>query len=106
MEFLVDTFKRDVRTKRGSQSLRDIGELLDIAPSTINRLETGTMPDLLTYVKICQWLGVSLNKYFDKSYSFKLAEILKEMTQAIDYAYEDKSMEGWGKAMIGKINKL
>ena len=47
-----------VREKRGSRGLRIVaGEIGTTAP-TLSRIESGKMPDLQTFGKLCRWLGV------------------------------------------------
>lgn len=48
-----------VKNRRGSKNLRDVAaEIGDVSISTLSRIEQGKVPDLATYLKICEWLGV------------------------------------------------
>ena len=38
---------------------REIG----VSASKLSRIENGTIPDLITYAKICSWLGVSVSRF-------------------------------------------
>ena len=47
-----------VRDKRGERRLRDAAEEIRISPATLMRIEGGRVPDLGTFAKVCQWLGI------------------------------------------------
>ena len=40
-------------------NVRDAAKDMGISAPTISRVETGQMPDLVTYGKICKWLNVN-----------------------------------------------
>ncbi|GAB3977809.1 hypothetical protein GCM10028806_39830 [Spirosoma terrae] len=47
-----------VKVRRGEKVLRDVAkEIGGISPSTLSRIEQGHVPDVETFIKICQWLG-------------------------------------------------
>lgn len=47
-----------VRAHRNEKVLRDAAkEIGGISPSTLSRIEQGHVPDVETFIKICQWLG-------------------------------------------------
>jgi transcriptional regulator with XRE-family HTH domain len=49
------------RRRESGESLRDIGPKLRVSPSTLSRIERGTVePDTETLFRICEWLGVSV----------------------------------------------
>lgn len=47
-----------VRTKRGDKKLRDAAAEIGIGAATLLRVESGRIPDVATFGKICSWLGV------------------------------------------------
>ena len=47
-----------VRERRGARKLRETAAEIGIGPATLLRVEAGRIPDLVTFGKICQWLGV------------------------------------------------
>jgi len=50
-----------IRSKRGNLGLRETArEIGDVSVSTLSRVENGNLPDIDTYVKICNWLDVSI----------------------------------------------
>ena len=54
-----------LRTKRGNTGLRktsdDIGK---ISSSTLSRVENGKVPDMETFLHLCNWLEVSPSEFF------------------------------------------
>lgn len=57
----IDTEKLSgmIKRKRGKMGLRKAAEIIDISAPTLSRIEQGKLPDIDTYLKICDWLGVS-----------------------------------------------
>ena len=51
--------KRQVTTKGLRQAASGIGA----SASTLSRIERGKPPDLSTYVRLCQWLGVPMERF-------------------------------------------
>lgn len=48
-----------VRGKRGSRGLRETAkEIGNVSPSTISRVENGKVPDMDTFLALCDWLEV------------------------------------------------
>jgi len=47
-----------LRDRRGSRGVREIAAEIGISPATLSRVESGKLPDLLTFKKICSWLQV------------------------------------------------
>lgn len=47
-----------VRKKRGGAKLRETAREIGIGPATLMRVENGRIPDVATFGKLCQWLGV------------------------------------------------
>ncbi|MEH2200096.1 helix-turn-helix domain-containing protein [Nostoc sp.] len=48
-----------VRNKRGNKGLREISETIgNVSPSTLSRVENGSIPDMETFVALCNWLDV------------------------------------------------
>lgn len=47
-----------VRKRRGDKKLRDTAHEIGISPATLMRVESGRIPDVTTFGKICQWLKV------------------------------------------------
>jgi transcriptional regulator with XRE-family HTH domain len=47
-----------VRERRGHRKLREIAKEIAISPATLMRVESGRIPDVGTFGKICAWLGI------------------------------------------------
>ena len=47
-----------VRNRRGQLKLREAAKQIGIGPATLMRVENGRIPDIETFGKLCQWLGV------------------------------------------------
>ncbi|WP_414575805.1 helix-turn-helix domain-containing protein [Anabaena sp. CCY 9402-a] len=48
-----------VRKKRGSKGLRETAaEIGNVSPSTLSRVESSKMPDMDTFLALCNWLKV------------------------------------------------
>lgn len=47
-----------LRERRGYRGIRAVAAEIGISAPTLSRVETGKQPDLETFTKICQWLGV------------------------------------------------
>ncbi|MDZ8104890.1 MAG: helix-turn-helix transcriptional regulator [Nostoc sp. DedQUE12a] len=57
-----------VKTKRGRKGLRDTAkEIGNISSSTLSRVENGKMPDMETFLLLCNWLQVSPAELFKKT---------------------------------------
>jgi transcriptional regulator with XRE-family HTH domain len=53
----------DVRKHRENKTLRDAARAIGISPATLMRVEAGRVPDVETYGKLCNWLGVDPGSY-------------------------------------------
>lgn len=47
-----------VRKRRGTRKLRETANEIGIGPATLLRIESGRIPDVLTFGKICKWLSI------------------------------------------------
>lgn len=56
-----------LRTKRAARGLRTVAEEIGgVSASTLSRIEQGNVPDLESFMRICQWLGVSADVFRPK----------------------------------------
>jgi transcriptional regulator with XRE-family HTH domain len=54
-----------VKAKRGKRGLREAAkEIGGISASTLSRIEQGKMPDLDTFMRLCDWLKISPAGFF------------------------------------------
>lgn len=77
-------FRADILARGGGRVLRSIAPELGISAPNLSRLLNGKTPNLLTYAKICHWMGVSMNKYWGDSSQDILKDILKTLTRSAD----------------------
>ena len=47
-----------IKARRGDKSLRVAAKEVGIGPATLMRIESGHMPDIHNFSKVCQWLEV------------------------------------------------
>lgn len=101
-----------VRKKRGSKGLRETAdEIGNVSPSTLSRVESGKIPDMETFLTLCNWLEVPPAELFrnteeadldtpeaiaiqlraDKSLDPAIANALASLVKA---AYHDLSQHG------------
>jgi len=52
-----------VRNKRGESKLRATAETIGISAATLMRVESGRIPDVETFGKLCSWLGVDPGQF-------------------------------------------
>jgi len=52
-------FSEMIKSKRGSIGLRALATEIGVSASTLSRIEQGNLPDIDTYLKLCDWLEVS-----------------------------------------------
>jgi len=55
---LLESLGALVRERRGARRLRETAAEIGISAATLLRVEGGRIPDVVTFGKICQWLGV------------------------------------------------
>ena len=48
-----------LRERRGTLGVRDTAKEIGVSPATLSRIENGKQPDLVTFEKVCRWLGIS-----------------------------------------------
>lgn len=77
MATLLNTEKLSLllKSKRGSRGLRAVAqEIGGISASTLSRIEQGNLPDVDTFIRICQWLELSPAE-FTKDESFVYGQV-------------------------------
>lgn len=70
LTFDSSRFAKAVKQKRvidDDVDMRFLAKKLKVAVSTISRCENGKKPELITYAKICLWLGTDMSSFFNKS---------------------------------------
>ena len=49
----IEKLSELVRSKRGNRGLREMAAIIGVSPSTILRVEKETVPDVATFLAIC-----------------------------------------------------
>lgn len=57
---------RALRAKRGTRGLRSVSRDVGLSPSTLSRLENGSVPDLAAFEAVCRWLGCPLGTFLSE----------------------------------------
>lgn len=47
-----------VRERRGKRTLREAAREIGIGPATLLRIESGRIPDVATFGKVCEWMEI------------------------------------------------
>ena len=69
----IECLARLIRQKRGICGLREISvEIGNVSPSTLSRVESGKMPDMETFLALCNWLEVPPGELFRATEEIKL----------------------------------
>ena len=63
----IQSLARLVRSKRGTQGLRAVAEECHISTSTISRVEREQVPDISSFLLLCDWLEISPARLFKDS---------------------------------------
>ena len=53
-----------IKVKRVGKSLRDVTDEIGVSPSTLSRVERGSLPDMDTFLSLCDWLDVAPREFF------------------------------------------
>ena len=70
-----------LKQRRGSLSLRQAAAEAGISFSTFARVEGGSQPDLVTFTKLCSWLGVNPSDFFTPGPIRKMSNVEQIVTQ-------------------------
>ena len=102
MSSSLDTkkFSEMIKSKRGAKGLRALATEIGVSASTLSRVEQGNLPDIDTYLKLCNWLEVSTD-------FFTLCNKIENNPKmgAIAHLRADKSLpEITAEALIQMIN--
>ncbi|MBS4033528.1 MAG: helix-turn-helix transcriptional regulator [Ignavibacterium sp.] len=64
----VDKLAEMIKSKRGNKGLRETAvEIGEVSASTLSRIEQSKLPDINTFIKLCDWLEVSPDYFKDSS---------------------------------------
>lgn len=54
----IQKLGRMLLEKRGDRGIREVAQEIGVSHATLSRVERGYLPDLETFSKICEWLGI------------------------------------------------
>ena len=60
-----------VRERRGARKLRETAAEIGIGAATLLRVEGGRIPDVATFGKICEWLGIDSGVFLGSEESLR-----------------------------------
>lgn len=55
-----------VKKRRGARKLRETAKEIGISAPTLLRIESGRLPDIATFGRTCEWLGVDPGDFLGK----------------------------------------
>jgi transcriptional regulator with XRE-family HTH domain len=56
-----------IKSKRGDMGLRKAAKEIQISSATLSRIEQEKLPDVETFIKICNWLEVPTDTFIETS---------------------------------------
>lgn len=92
-----------VKEKRGDQKLRETAKSIGIGPATLMRIENGHVPDLTTFGKICEWLGLNPGEFLGFSNSTVKTE--KKILESVHLKADQMLSQDTAKALTQMIIK-
>jgi transcriptional regulator with XRE-family HTH domain len=72
-----------VRDKRGERRLREVAKEITIGPATLMRIESGRIPDVETFGKVCNWLGTEPGQFLGFESKTDSTESTADVTEPI-----------------------
>jgi len=76
----LDRFASLLKKRRGALSLRQAAAEAEVSFSTFTRVESGSQPDIVSFTKLCAWLGVHPSEFFSPVATKKHTGIEKAMS--------------------------
>jgi transcriptional regulator with XRE-family HTH domain len=61
-EIAIDVLAERLRAKRAGRGVREVARDIGISPATYSRVENNNLPDLETFTKLCEWVGIDPNE--------------------------------------------
>jgi transcriptional regulator with XRE-family HTH domain len=94
-----------IKAKRGNRGLRDIAqEIGDVSPSTLSRIENGKVPDMDTFLRICDWLQVSSEEFIKETDDQSQIQI-STMDRIEGYLRADRELDPETAVALAKLMK-
>ena len=96
----TERFSEMIKSKRGNKGLRVLAQEIGISASTLSRIEQGNVPDIDTYLRLCDWLEVSTDYFTNSNPSINDVQ-----TVVIAHLRADKTLsQSTSEALIQMIN--
>jgi transcriptional regulator with XRE-family HTH domain len=93
--------------KRGSRGVREVAGEIGISPATLSRVERGHLPDLETFGKVCQWLGLDPNTVLGtKTHNAKTDRVKAMVHFRKDKELRPETAEALGKLILAAQRAL
>jgi len=93
-----------VKGRRGDKKLRETAKLIGIGPATLMRVESGHMPDLTTFAKLCQWLEVDPGEFLGFQKNAQACEESNLVTLSAHFRANKTSQSQTVQALAQMIN--
>jgi transcriptional regulator with XRE-family HTH domain len=89
----IEQLSARVRAKRGDAGLRQTSEEIgNISPSTLSRIENGKLPDMDTFLHLCDWLEVDPSHFLRSNHEAEQPQM--ETTEVIEaHLRADKELD-------------
>jgi transcriptional regulator with XRE-family HTH domain len=92
-----------IRSKRGTKGLRAASEEIgNVSAPTLSRIEQGKIPDVETFIKLCNWLEVSTETFISQPSIITISN--KE--QAVAHLRADRELNAETVNMLVKMIDL
>jgi len=90
----IDTGKLSsmIKSKRGNKGMRDVSKEIGVSAPTLSRIEQGKVPDVDTFIKLCEWLEVAADS-FTKSGSKSIKSIKPGKSALVAHLRAEKELE-------------
>lgn len=86
--------KDAIRERRGSMGTREAAKEAEVSSATLNRVERGYMPDIVTFAKLCIWLDRSPSEFLFQQHSDDAA--VDRFSNAMKSKLARKRADGYG----------
>jgi transcriptional regulator with XRE-family HTH domain len=60
-EIAIGVLADRLKVKRAGRGVRAVAKEIGISPATYSRVENKNLPDLLTFRRLCEWVGLDPN---------------------------------------------
>jgi transcriptional regulator with XRE-family HTH domain len=60
-EIAIGVLSEKLKIKRAGRGVRAVAKEIGISPATYSRVENENLPDLLTFRRLCEWVGIDPN---------------------------------------------